>query len=148
VIKSQFKGRDLFGPSGCMVGGDKNACGDTGLIQSKYGGKFRLTYAAFHCHAPACMKGELWNMDTGELVCRNTPVYGDGDGTDPMNEKGYVVGIPPCVWGNADEGLPPPPVLDLDTNLLSVKHCNSTNAHWGVMALWQMRAAYLADPVV
>jgi hypothetical protein len=32
----------------------------------KDGGWFALIYAAFHCHAPACISGELWNDDTGE----------------------------------------------------------------------------------
>ena len=91
--------------------------------------------------APACISGELWNRDTGELICRNTAVYGNG--TDPLDEKGYVVGIPPCVWGSAEEGLLPPPVLSLDTNLTSIKRANSTNGHWGVMALWQARGAYI-----
>lgn len=52
----------------------------------------RLMYAAFHCHAPACISGELWNRDTGELICRNTAVYGTG--YTPVNETGYVVAIP------------------------------------------------------
>ena len=60
TIRSQFQARDLLGSgSGCMVSGDPNACGDVSRIESEYGGYFRLTYAAFHCHAPACMTGEL-----------------------------------------------------------------------------------------
>ena len=88
VIKAQFTGRDLFGPSGCMSS-DPAACGDTSKIQNEYGGNFQMTYAAFHCHAPACIKGELWNADTGELICRNTAVYGSG--MEPSDEKGYVL---------------------------------------------------------
>ena len=56
-----------------------------------------------------------------------------------------MVGIPPCVWGSAEEGLQPPPVLHLDANLTTMKRGNSTNGHWGVMALWQCRGAYLAS---
>ena len=26
-----------------------------------------------HCHAPTCLKVELWNNDTGELLCRQEP---------------------------------------------------------------------------
>jgi len=142
TIRSEFKGVDMLsGGSGCMVSGDGAACGNVTRIRNEYGGLFRLTYAAFHCHAPACMTGELWNRDTGELVCRNTALYGNG--TEPLDEKGYVVGIPPCVWGSAEEGLAPPPILHLDTNLTTIKRGNSTNGHWGVMSLWQMRAAYL-----
>lgn len=83
VLKSQFQARDIL--RGCMVSGDPSACGDENTIATMYGGKFRLTYAAFHCHAPACMLGELWNRDTGELICRNVPEYGEG--LEPMDEK-------------------------------------------------------------
>jgi len=60
-----------------------------------------------------------------------------------MQEKGYVVGIPPCVWGSEEEGLLPPPMIHLDTNLSTIKRANSTNGHWGVMALWQSRGVYV-----
>jgi hypothetical protein len=141
-LTSKFHGRDMVSPgSGCMVSGDPNACISPQMIQDKYGGKFQLVYAAAHCHAPACQSLELWNDDTGELICRNTPTYGTGAAA--FNESGYITGIPPCLWGSAAEGLAPPPVLQLDSNLSCVKRANNTNGHWGVMALWQMRAAYL-----
>ena len=63
--------------AGCMVSGDAAACGDVDLIEKRDGGFFRLMYAAAHCHAPACMSIELWNDDTGELICRNVPIYGN-----------------------------------------------------------------------
>ena len=53
-----------------------------------------------------------------------------------------VVGIAPCVWGAAADGLRPPPRVRLDGNYTSIKRVNSTHGHWGVMALWQMRGAY------
>jgi hypothetical protein len=34
-----------------------------------------------------------------------------------MDEKGYVLAIPPCVWGHG-EGMEPPPLLTLDTRLV------------------------------
>jgi len=143
TIRSQFQGRDLLSlGAGCMASSDPAACANVSLIESEYGGNFRLTYAAFHCHAPACMSGELWNRDTGELICRNDALYGTGSGA--LNETAYVVGIPPCVWGTAAEGLRPPPVLHLDSNLTTIKRTNNTNGHWGVMSLWQARGAYLA----
>jgi hypothetical protein len=134
TIKSVFTGRDFL---------TSQSTADVALIE-KEGGYFNLIYAAFHCHAPACISGELWDNDTGELLCRNTAEYGDGEKNEPMNEKGYVVGIPPCVWGSAEEGLLPPPLLHLESNLTSVKRANSTNGHWGVMALWQSRGTYVA----
>ena len=139
VIRSNFTGKQMFGS--CMVGGDPAACGDVDKIRDEAGGWFQMTYAAFHCHAPGCISGELWNMDTGELICRNVAEYGAG--LAPSDEKGYVVGIPPCVWGSAADGLQAPPRIHLDSNLTTIKRANSTNGHWGVMALWQARAAYL-----
>ena len=55
--------------------------------------------------------------DTGELICRNTAMYGNSILNEPMNENAYVIGIPPCLWGDAAEGLHPPSVLSLDSNL-------------------------------
>ena len=66
-----------------------------------------------------------------------------GTGTAAQNESSYVIAIPPCVWGSPEEGLLPPPVIHLDSNLSTVKRANSTNGHWGTMALWQMRGAYI-----
>lgn len=66
-------------------------CGDPSYIAEHDGGFFQLTYAAFHCHAPACISGELWNADTGELICRNTAQYGTS--LAAQDEKGY--GKPP-----------------------------------------------------
>jgi hypothetical protein len=36
--------------------------------------------AGTHCHAPNCIKQEIWNMDTNELLCRAVPILGHGDG--------------------------------------------------------------------
>lgn len=135
VISSNFTGADLFGQ--CMSTGA--ACGDTKRVAAD--GGFQLVYAAAHCHAPACQSLELWNTDTGALICRNAAMYGNG--TAAQDESSFAVGIPPCLWGSAAEGLPSPPILQLDTRLYSVKRVNNTNGHWGVMALWQMRGAYL-----
>ena len=137
-LRSKFQARDMV-DNQCMVA-QGPSCADTAVIEEKYGGYFRLIYAAGHCHAPACMSLELWNDDTGELICRNTPIYGNS--TKAHDELSYLVGIPPCLWGSAAEGLAPPPRLHLDANLSCVKKANSTNGHWGVMALWQMRTAY------
>ncbi len=68
--------------------------------------------------------------------------YGTG-GTAVQNESSYIVALPPCVWGSAAEGLRAPPAIRLDSNLSCIKRSNSTYGHWGDMALWQMRGAYL-----
>ena len=38
-----------------------------------------LIYAGGHCHAPSCVSMELFNADTGKLLCRHDPVYGESD---------------------------------------------------------------------
>eukprot|EP00949_MAST-11_sp_MAST-11-sp1_P003017 g3017.t1 len=109
------------------------------------GGKFPqsqeidLVHVSGHCHAPSCVSMELINADTGQTICLIEPVYGTGDGI--MDEAGYVVALPPCIFGQ-EEGLQAPPRLSLDTNLTAIKKANSTNFHYGVMAHFQMRGAW------
>jgi hypothetical protein len=85
---------------------------------------------------------ELWNADTGKLICKQEAVYGSevsgATGARRFDEKGYLA-LPPCVWGSASDGLEEPPLLTWDTNLTSIKKTNSTYAHTGEMALWQGR---------
>jgi len=136
VIRSVFHGVDMLSlGSGCMMQGDINACGNVTRIREEDGGQFELVYAGAHCHAPACDRMELWNADTGELLCQVKAMYGKGAACE--------LSLPPCVWGTDAEGLKPPPVLRLNSNLTVVKYANNTNGHWGTMALWQMRAAYI-----
>jgi hypothetical protein len=99
----------------------------------------QLIYAGGHCHAPSCLSIELYNADTGELICRQTPTFGNGTGK--FNELDYIA-IPPCLWGY-EPGLVQPMLLQLDTNLLSVKKNNNTYGHYGEMASWQMRGVFL-----
>jgi len=101
---------------------------------------FELIYAGGHCHAPSCLSIELYNADTGDLLCRQTPVFGAGSG-DKYDELDYIA-IPPCLWGY-ENGLVPPTRLSLDTNLISIKRNNNTNGHYGEMASWQMRGIFL-----
>lgn len=99
-----------------------------------------LIYAGGHCHAPSCISLDLYNADTGALLCRQTPVFGKGEG--PFDEKDYIA-IPPCLWGSPAEGLEPPSFLSYETNLLSIKRNNNTYAHYGEMASWQMRGVHV-----
>lgn len=136
TLHSKFRGVDLLALGrGCMSGADLNACGNVTRIRERDGGRFRLVYAGPHCHAPACKSMELWDDDTGELLCNASAVF--------PGPAGCNMEIPPCLWGSAAEGLKPPPVLRLDSNLTVVKRANSTYGHWGTMALWQMHATYL-----
>lgn len=102
----------------------------------------RLIYAGGHCHAPACIKMELYRNDTGhemELLCRQVPVYGKGNVTlNKYDELGYIA-LPPCLWGK-DKGLEPSVLLPPNTPLVSIKHNRNTHmGHYGEMASWQMR---------
>jgi hypothetical protein len=87
---------------------------------------------------------ELWDDDQKKLLCRNVPLYGRGQVS--FNESGYLLGVPPCVWSDGvdgEEGYLPPPVIRLNGNYSCTAIQNATYGHWGVMALWQMRTAYL-----
>merc|ERR1711959_58506 len=93
---------------------------------------------------------ELYNADTGELLCRHVPSYGKsvhpsaGNNTK-FDEQGYIT-LPPCLWGPASQGLQLPPLLRWDSNLTSIKRNNNTYGHTGEMASWQMQAVVVNDP--
>jgi len=102
----------------------------------------RMLYAGGHCHAPSCIDISLYRNDSGtpELICRQASKYGKGDVShDRFDEAGYVV-LPPCLWGDASEGLAPPSWLPPNTPMFSVKRNRNTwTGHFGEMASWQMR---------
>ena len=92
-----------------------------------------------HCHAPSCLREELWNTDTTPptLLCNVTVNYGkeaNGNTTGIFNEKNYVA-IPPCIFGEQD-GLLSPIKLTPETNIMAVKYFNNTFRHFGQMAQW------------
>ena len=72
-----------------------------------------MVLAHFHCHAPTCLKVELWNNDTGKLLCRQEPIYGGTGIIDQkrFDEPGYVA-IPTCMWGSPEHGLERPPKMN------------------------------------
>ena len=75
------------------------------------GETLHIAAAHFHCHAPTCLAMEIWNNKTGELVCRQEPVYG-GTGKiaeHKYDEAGYIA-TPPCLWGEG-QGLAPMPLV-------------------------------------
>lgn len=118
--------------------GNANA-GGAGWDLSNSSRGFELIMMGFHCHSPACLGGQLFNADTGELLCHVEPVAGKS--ANPQDEENYLW-LPPCQWGAESDGLRAPPVLTMDTNLTSVKFTNNSVAHYGVMAIWQGRGAY------
>ena len=102
----------------------------------------RLIYAGGHCHAPSCIKMQLYRNDSGhemELLCEQIPVYGKGNVIeDKYDETGYIA-LPPCLWGE-DTGLEPSVLLPKNTPLVAVKYNHNTHmGHFGDMASWQMR---------
>ena len=61
-----------------------------------------------------------------------------------FDELDYIA-IPPCLWGPEEEGLTPPTFLSFDSNLLGIKKNNNTYAHYGEMAMWQMRGILVSE---
>jgi len=108
---------------------------DKKLIGNSSGMKF--IFAGPHCHAPTCISMELYNGDTGDLLCRVVPEYGQGRENYKFDELDYIR-VDPCIWGE-DSGLMEPPYLNWDSKLVSIKKNNNSNAHYGEMASWQMR---------
>jgi len=105
--------------------------------QNKRG--MKIYYALGHCHAPSCISLELFNADTGALICRQLPRFGQGQ--DKFDELSYL-NMPPCVFGSVEEGLAPPPELLFDTKILSIKRNNNTYPHSGDMAMWFFRGVF------
>merc|ERR1712228_520252 len=100
-----------------------------------------------HCHAPSCIREEIWNADTGEILCNMTARYGSeeyGSLYDVFNEPNYIT-IVPCLFG-FQEGLQFPFVLSQDTNLTAIKYLNNTWRHLGQMAQWTGLMVYDTDP--
>lgn len=119
-ITARFKGIDMI---------------DRDLIGNSSGAK--MVYVAPHCHAATCIDMELYNQDTGDLICRVEGILGKGNNNVKYDENGYIK-LNPCIFGY-DEGLLEPPTINWDTNLFSIKRNNNTYGHYGEMASWQMR---------
>ena len=51
---------------------------------------------------------DLYNADTGDMICTVKPYLGQGNLSVPLDEKDYIR-IDPCIWGE-------------DTGLLEVLH--------------------------
>eukprot|EP00931_Biecheleriopsis_adriatica_P028977 TRINITY_DN17265_c1_g3_i1.p1 TRINITY_DN17265_c1_g3~~TRINITY_DN17265_c1_g3_i1.p1 ORF type:complete len:822 (-),score=103.16 TRINITY_DN17265_c1_g3_i1:114-2579(-) len=90
-----------------------------------------------HCHAPSCIREELWNADTGEIICNVSARYGsseNGATSNVFNEADYIA-ISPCIFG-FQPGLQYPFTLSPSTKLKAVKYFNNTFRHLGQMAQW------------
>ena len=129
--------RDLFSKQTCDFERDANC-----VPPEMAPGGVALVYANFHCHPPACIDAGLWNDETGELICQINAVYGKGDSA--ADDAGYHR-VPPCLWGSAEDGLRPPPMLSLDTRLRGSMRANSTYGQYGMMGIWMMRVASVTE---
>jgi hypothetical protein len=52
--------------------------------------------AHYHCHAPTCVRMEIFNNNTGELICREDAYHGKGadtTGQDRFDEQGYIAQV-------------------------------------------------------
>jgi hypothetical protein len=113
---------------------------DMGLEETpeNYTGIMPLVIAP-HCHAPSCISEELYNADTGDLICKVMAQYGTGD--QAFNESGFVA-LHPCLFG-FEPGLRTPIILSPETNLLAIKVFNNTYRHVGQMAQWTGLMIYI-----
>eukprot|EP00483_Globobulimina_turgida_P009239 UN09258 len=71
-----------------------------------------------HCHAPSCIREEIWNADTNQIICNMSALYGDeqyGSLYDIFNEPYYIT-IVPCIFGY-QPGLQYPFTFTQDTNI-------------------------------
>ena len=107
------------------------------------GDDYHFVAAHYHCHAPTCIKLEIYNNRTGELLCSETPYHGAVDAASQKNrfdEPGYIAQRI-CLWG-----LQPPfeyPPLVSGETLFVRSITNSSYNHHGEMALPQMLLAQL-----
>eukprot|EP00912_Choanoflagellata_sp_UC4_P000200 UC4_evm5s127 len=82
----------------------------------------KLLYINGHCHAAACIQFDLYNDDTGELICRQQGRFGKtlrpdaNKSGDRFDERGYITLRP-----------------SFNTTLRSEKITNATFTHYGEM---------------
>jgi hypothetical protein len=76
---------------------------------------------------------EIRNNATGELICRQNPVYGGMGKIDlaKFDESGYIL-QPPCIWGDGPGLAPMPLASGVSFTVRAVT--NSTYGHHGEMA--------------
>ena len=101
------------------------------------GREVEIVYAVGHQHVGGAGI-KLVRDATDELICESKPIYGKSDAVG--DERGYVVGMEPCVFGY-DHGLPPPIRMRSDEVVRTESVYNTTYEHFGVMSLWLINVA-------
>lgn len=132
----------------CAAGTPTSRCNHTitGTWAPVAAGGQDLYLAALHhhCHAPTCLRVDVYNNETGMLLCSTTPVYGGTNGfvsdRPDFDEPGYIA-TPPCMWGRPEHGLATPPRINGMT-LRVVAITNNTYGHHGEMALPQAMLSF------
>mmetsp|Transcript_38711 Transcript_38711/g.86655 ORF Transcript_38711/g.86655 Transcript_38711/m.86655 type:complete len:491 (+) Transcript_38711:3-1475(+) len=107
-----------------------------------------LVFAAPHLHV-AGLAIELVDDVTNVTLCsvRASPdnkggvMYGNGD--EPGNEEGFLVGLRPCSWDGAKA-----PRFQRNHPLRTRVVYNASEAHTGVMSLWLMDVSAVPEPDV
>merc|ERR1712007_128466 len=98
--------------------------------------EIELLTARGHQHV-AGLGLELYRNSTGELICKGHNRYGSSAAAG--DEKGFLVSIPPCVWGPPP--LPPPPRFKNGEFVRIVSRYDSSEQHLGVMGLYFIQVA-------
>ena len=62
----------------CPDGDDCECVHEIDYLWNTGSAPMRFIYAGYHCHALPCIKMELYRNDTGELLCRQVPIHGQG----------------------------------------------------------------------
>merc|ERR1719401_1377718 len=105
-----------------------------------------LVFAAPHLHV-AGLSIELIDNLTNQTLCEvhatpdNTGGIMYGHGSEPGNEKGYMVGLSTCRWGGQTAQR-----FRRDHPMRTRAVYNSTMSHTGVMSLWLMHLSAVAKP--
>ena len=95
-----------------------------------------LVYAVGHLHVGG-LSIDIYDGEAGTLLCHSETTYGNG--TAAGDEKSYLVGMSPCIFGLDEFGKPP--VLKKSTVIRTVARYNSTVNHHGVMSLFILNVA-------
>lgn len=72
TLETHFTVRDF------LVMGNQNAGGfGWDLSNTTAAKQVEFVMLGFHCHSPACLGGDLFNADTGQLICHVEPQAGN-----------------------------------------------------------------------
>ncbi|KAG9148439.1 hypothetical protein Leryth_016915 [Lithospermum erythrorhizon] len=113
----------------CSAG--SGACTDTRSVSVPFPTGGDVIYGAAHQHTGGA--GSTLYGEDGRVICSSTPIYGEGD--EPGNEAGYVVGMTTC--------YPRPGTVKIHEGemLTLVSNYSGIQRHTGVMGLFYILVA-------